>query len=178
MRLLLTLSLLLSLSLPVIAEEAPKKPAAAEAAKAGEVTLAEIDAKGIAELKKNGTKNLRLINVFATWCPPCKAEFPDLLKIHADYSAKGLEMILLSVDDTDTKGKVLTFLKDRKATTKNYLINESDSDKLVAAIDKEWQGEIPLTLIVSPEGKVVFKTIGSIEPAEVRKVIDEQLAKK
>ena len=87
-------------------------------------------------------------------------------------------MILLSVDDTDTKDKVLTFLKDRKATTKNYLINESDGDKLVAAIDKDWQGEIPLTLIVSPEGKVVFKTIGSIEPAEVRKVIDEQLAKK
>lgn len=178
MRLLFSCLLMVSVCLPVLAEDAAKKPASAEAAKAGEVTLAEIDAKGIAELKKNGTKNLRLINVFATWCPPCKAEFPDLLQIHRDYSPKGLEMILLSVDDADTKDKVLTFLKDRKATTKNYLINESDGEKLVAAIDKDWQGEIPLTLIVSPEGKVVFKTIGSIDPAEVKKVIDEQLAKK
>lgn len=141
------------------------------------VTLAEIDAKGIAALVKNDTQKVRLINVFATWCPPCQAEFPDLIEIRDWYRTRDFEMVFLSLDDPSQKGRVLEFLKKHRASTTNYLANEQDVDKLVEAIGNNWQGELPFTLVVAPGGKVIHKTVGIIDPVETRKVIVNQLGR-
>ena len=63
-----------------------------------DATLEEIDAKGVAALRANGTEKLRLINVWATWCGPCVEEFPDLTDIARKFSRREFELITISLD--------------------------------------------------------------------------------
>jgi thiol-disulfide isomerase/thioredoxin len=141
------------------------------------VTLNDIDAKGITDLLKNDTKKLRLVNLFATWCPPCVAEFPDLMEIRNIFRPREFEMVFLNLDDPRQKDRALDFLKKHHASTTNYNVSELDTEKLVAAIGNDWQGEIPLTLLVAPGGKVIHKTLGTIEPLEIKKAILSHLGR-
>ncbi len=76
-------------------------------------------------LKRNGERPL-LVNYWATWCDPCRDEFPDLVKIDARYRPKGLDFIAISLDDlADLKTTVPKFLRAMKATMPVYLLNMS-----------------------------------------------------
>jgi len=142
------------------------------------VGLEDIDAKGLEALIKNPTKKLLLLNVFATWCGPCVAEFPELVDIFRTYRIRDYDQVFVSVNDPREKERVKPFLEKYHASTRNYIATELDGEKLLASIDKDWQGEIPLTLLIAPGGKVVYKQLGMIDPTEVKKAILEQLGRK
>jgi peroxiredoxin len=137
------------------------------------VTLEEIGADGIRELLKNSSDRLRLINIWATWCGPCTLEFPDLVVIDRMYRGRQFEFITISADKQAKKGDALKFLKQREASNKNYIFNDDDVYKLMEAVDPGWQGAIPYTLLIEPGGKIVYKSQGMIDPANVKKLIVE-----
>jgi len=141
-----------------------------------EVTLETIDANGIKELVKNDTKKLRLINVWATWCGPCKAEMPALAEIYWIYRNRKVpefEVITISADSPKNKDVVLPFLKEYHASCKNYLYSSDDKYTLIEAVDKEWAGALPYTILIGPGGKILYRSMGMINPLEVKKVITE-----
>ncbi|MEJ7714157.1 MAG: TlpA disulfide reductase family protein [Pyrinomonadaceae bacterium] len=72
-----------------------------------------------------------LINFWATWCEPCRAEFPDLVQIDKEYRTRGLEMMTFSLDDiADIKTTVPQFLTEMKAMhIPAYLLSVSDPGK-------------------------------------------------
>jgi thiol-disulfide isomerase/thioredoxin len=77
--------------------------------------IREIDLEGLKKLIQRDPKDTRplLINFWATWCDQCREEFPDLVKIDADYRAKGLNFVAISLDEIgDVKTKVEPFLKE------------------------------------------------------------------
>ncbi len=78
------------------------------------VSVTTIDVAGIADLLKNSSDKLRMINVWATWCGPCVVEFPELIKISRIYQERDFEFVTLSADDPDNKEKVLKFLKNKQ----------------------------------------------------------------
>ena len=98
-------------------ENKPKIEQVNEKWDASAVTLETIDASGVAALAKNDTNKLRLINVWATWCAPCVAEFPDLVSISRRLNNRDFEMITLSVDDPVDQAKVKDFLQKQHAAT-------------------------------------------------------------
>lgn len=137
-----------------------------------EVTLSPIDAAGLAALAKNDSTKLRLINAWATWCGPCVVEFPELVNINRMYRGRAFEVVTISADPGPLRADVLKFLKDKQASTRNYLAADSDDrDTMINAIDAEWQGELPHTLLVAPGGRVVYRTRGAFDPLALRKVI-------
>jgi len=141
-----------------------------------EVKVEMIDVNGIKELVKNDTKKLRLINVWATWCGPCKAEMPALTEIYWIYRNRKIpefEVITISADPPKNKDVVLPFLKEYHASCKNYLYNSEDKYALIEAVDKEWAGALPYTILIEPGGKVLYRNMGMISPLEVRKAITE-----
>jgi len=135
------------------------------------VKLDSIDAKGIAELLKNHTDKLRLINVWATWCGPCVEEFPDLVTMNRMYRDRGFEFVSISADDPDHKDKALKFLQRNQASGPNYIFNIDDKYKLIEAIDPKWEGALPYTILVEPEGKVVYSHQGIIDPDQLKLII-------
>lgn len=135
------------------------------------VSLGTIDLDGVKKLIKNDDKKLRLINVWASWCGPCGAEFPDLVEINRMYRGRDFEMIGVSVDGAETKGNVGAFLEKNQASYPNHLYSGTDTYALIEAVDPKWEGAIPYTLIVKPGGEVLYRHLGTIEPLEVKKAI-------
>ncbi len=137
------------------------------------VTLEEIDVKGIEELLNNPSDKLRLINIWATWCGPCIIEFPEFVIIDRMYRGRAFEFISLSADKPERKADVLKFLKVQEASNKNYIFNQDDIYKMIEAVDPEWQGAIPYTLLIEPGGKIIYRKMDTINPADLKKMIVE-----
>jgi peroxiredoxin len=135
------------------------------------VEVEMIDENGIKDLIRNSSGKLRLINVWATWCGPCVTEFPDFIVINRMYRQRDFEFISISADEPSKKEKVLAFLKQKNAANKNYLFSIDDKYKLIEAIDPNWQGALPYTILVEPGGKIVYAKQGRIDPVNMKKMI-------
>lgn len=135
------------------------------------VSVEEIDSSGIKELIKNTSGKVRLINVWATWCGPCVTEFPDLVIIDRMYRGRPFEFISISADKQARKPEVLKFLQKQEASNKNYIFNKDDVYQLIEAVDPEWQGALPYTLLIEPGGKVLYKKQDTIDPHQMKKLI-------
>lgn len=157
-----------------------------------EATIEEIDAAGVAALRKNGTEKLRLINVWATWCVPCVEEFPDLTAISRKFSRREFELITISLDQPNQMARAKAFLGKHRAvmsdklrksveaegrTTNNYLYTGSSLDELADALDPEWPGPIPYSILIDQEGKILYRKLGKIDPEVVRNEVLDTLTR-
>ncbi len=141
------------------------------------IALGTIDLEGVKTLLKNDGTKLRLINIWASWCGPCRSEFPALVEIYRMYRGRDFEMIGISVDGPETKGNVPAFLEKNQASYPNRIYSGTDLEALINTVDPKWEGAIPYTLIVKPGGEVLYRHLGTIEPLEVKKVIVEYVGR-
>jgi peroxiredoxin len=135
------------------------------------VALEPIDLAGVARLVKNDTKKLRLINLWATWCGPCVAELPELVTMNRMYRTRNFELVTISLDDLSKKDDALRVLTENHFAASNSILNVDDRDKFAEALDQEWPGPVPYTLLVAPGGKIVYRKTGAIDPLEVKRAI-------
>ena len=141
------------------------------------VTVEKIDSLGITQLINNQSDNYRLINVWATWCGPCVVEFPELVKINRMYRGRDFEFITISADKPDQHDKVLKFLQEQQAANQNYHFNSTNVYSLIDAVDSEWSGALPHTILVAPGGEIVYRHMGLIDPLEVKREIVKKLGR-
>ncbi|HEX8151217.1 MAG TPA: redoxin domain-containing protein [Pyrinomonadaceae bacterium] len=127
-----------------------------------------------------GRERPLLVNFWATWCVPCREEFPDLVEIRGQYGPDTLDFVLVSLDDPSDIGKAVPeFLAEARATAfPSYLLNADDSDAAINLVDPTWSGELPATFLYDRSGALVFKHRGRVKPAEVRDALDEALKEK
>ena len=150
------------------------------------IGLAKIDAAGAARLAKNDSNRLRLINVWATWCAPCVAEFPHLVSLARRFGNRDFELVTIAMDDPKLEPQVKKFLEKQHVAVParlkkllaaegrgplNYLYTEASTDALVKALDPEWPGPLPHTIVVAPGGKVVYRHNGQIDPEDLKNAL-------
>src|SRR6266436_6731019 len=136
---------------------------------AGASDVREINLDGLKKILQRDPKDTRplLINFWATWCDPCREEFPDLVKIDADYPAARLNFVAVSLDEVaDIKTAVPKFLKEMKATMSVVLLNVNDPEPAIKVVDAAWDGQLPATFLYDKDGHVVFRHFGRIKPDE------------
>jgi thiol-disulfide isomerase/thioredoxin len=138
---------------------------------AEDVSLDTIDANGLKKILANKTDKLLLINVWATWCGPCVVEFPELVDMNRMYRRRDFEFISINADDVSKKAKAFEFLRRENASGVNYIYTGESRDKFIDAIDSQWQGPLPYTLVVEPGGKIIYRKQGQIDPYAVKKAI-------
>jgi len=155
-----------------------------QAPAAGDKTAAairQIDFEGLKKILERDAKDPKplLINFWATWCDPCREEFPDLVKIDADYRGKKLNLVAVSLDDvTEIGTTVPRFLKEMKASMPVVLLNFNDPEPAIKLIDASWDGQLPATFLYDKDGKVVFKDFGRFQTDELRAAIEKALGSK
>ncbi len=138
-----------------------------------EVTLTELTPQGISDLVRNEGGKLRLINIWATWCGPCRLEYPEFVVLQRMFGARDFEFVSLSADPLSNKDKALEFLKNSESAVTNYIVATADKYEFIEAVDPEWNGALPYTLLLEPGGKVVWREQGEADFFELKKTIVE-----
>ena len=151
--------------------------ASVHAAQTVTTKVKKIDRAELEKLIKPSGKPL-LINFWATWCDPCRDEFPDLVKIDADYRGK-IDFITISLDDlADIDTFVPKFLAEVKATMPAYLLKTDDETAAIKMVSSDWAGNLPMTILFDASGKTAYQRNGKIRHANLVAEIDKVLAPK
>ena len=162
-------------------KKVPPKPSV-DSKPAAPPKVTEIDEAALKSLLGAGAGRARplLVNFWATWCVPCREEFPDLVKIRGDYEEGKLDFVLVSLDDPSDIGKAVPeFLTEQRATNlPSYLLHATDESVAINLVDPGWSGELPATFLYDRSGSVVIKHKGRIKPAELRAALDAALKEK
>ncbi len=137
------------------------------------VVMNTIEVEGVKNLLKNESENIRLINFWATWCGPCVAEYPDFIVLQRMYGGRNFEFMSISLDKPAKGASALKFLKKTHSSVANYHFIGEDTYDLIEAIDPDWNGAIPFTVMVEPGGKVVYKQQAEVDFLELRREIVE-----
>jgi len=90
-----------------------------------------------------------VVNFWATWCKPCIEELPYFEKLQATYKSQPLKVLLVSMDFESKLPAVKTFARTHKLASEVYLAQRKSDQELIDAIDKNWSGALPGTLIVN-----------------------------
>ncbi len=140
------------------------------------VKVQPASAEDLKSLRKNQTGKLLLVNFWATWCGPCFKELPDLETMYRMYGHRAFDLVTVSINYPDEQAGVLSALQKQHATSRNLLLGSTDIYALMAAFDSEWNAAVPYTMLIRPEGQVVYKHQGEIDPLELRRLIIANLA--
>jgi peroxiredoxin len=144
---------------------------------AEEAALDTIDEAGVKKLVAGEAGKLRLVNLWATWCQPCVEELPELVIMHRMYRKRDFELVTISLDVADDKPKALETLREHHVSARNYLYASTDRDKLAEALDPKWPGPLPYTLLIAPDGTIIYRRSGAIEPLELKQAIADHLGR-
>src|SRR5262245_32467919 len=137
---------------------------AAEAAGPVQVEVAELPAI-MAAVKAPGAAAV-LVNVWATWCEPCREEMPDLMRFYRDHRAQGLRLVLISADDEDQREQVARVLAGLGYAELAF-IKRGDDMKFIHAFEPILKGSFPATFLSDGRGVRTRSWLGSVTYGEL-----------
>jgi len=135
--------------------------------------------RGIVDLDENGWDRLRaqqrgrvlVVNFWATWCEPCREEFPNLVRLHNTYRSHGLSVVAISMDEPESASAIEQFLKSQGANFGSYRQHFKDFEALVNSINPRWGGGIPATFLYGREGRLVESWQGATTFEEFERAV-------
>ena len=137
--------------------------------------VTQIDDAKIKQLLKPNGRPL-LVNFWATWCGPCREEFPDLVKIDADYRGR-IDFITISLDFVEELNTgVPKFLGEMNAEMPTYLLVSADENKFVSSISKDWSGALPFTILYNEQGEINYLRQGKVNRQALQGEIEKTFA--
>jgi peroxiredoxin len=152
-------------------EKSAGRMAALEKINAQPVTVDMISKAELTKLHTNPGHQMMLVDFWATWCGSCIAEFADLQDTLRMYGARDFSLVTVSANMPDEKASVLRLLEKKHATSHNYLFDSQDTSALQTAFDPKWDSAVPYTVLLSADGKVLYKQLGSADMLELRRII-------
>ena len=117
-----------------------------------------------------------LINLWATWCGPCRSEIPELVKLYKEFHAQGVEMVGLTTEDPEQSAEAVK--EFAKAFQMNYHVGWADREVAMSLMQVNQSGSIPQNFIISRDGHVLKKFIGFnpvATPPQIRQAITDAL---
>ena len=143
-----------------------------------QIHVEPINTEGLKSLISKPKNKPLLVNFWATWCDPCRDEFPDLVKISSEFEPVTMDFVTVSLDEApDIETKVIPFLVKMNAKMPAYLLNVNDPEPAINAVDPKWQGDLPATFLFNEKGEIIFKHLGRVDTNALREAL-KKLPKK
>jgi len=142
-------------------------PAASEAAPTVEI----VDADSLARAVAAERGKVVVLNFWATWCDPCREEFPDLVRLAREDPAR-IALITVSLDDPDDlDARVRPFLKEMRAPGRALIKGRGDPDLFITSVDPSWSGGLPATFVHVPDGRRAHAIHGATTYAGLKALV-------
>lgn len=136
-----------------------------------EVDLTLKDPSGTPQTLSALKGRIVILNFWATYCVPCRAEMPDLASIQNDYGALGIQVVGASTDETQDRAKVLLFVKETKVNFPIWL-GATTAEMIRFGLG----GALPGTVVIGRDGRVARVISGVVNQADLKKQIETMLA--
>lgn len=133
--------------------------------------LTRLTATEVFQTAKTNGAQLTLVNVWATWCDPCKAEMPELVSFHKAFKEKGVRVMLVSADSAEDEQAAALFLKQSGVDFPAFILGESPASFLKST-QPDWNGGLPATFIIDSKGQIKKFWVG----ASTRQSLEERVA--
>jgi thiol-disulfide isomerase/thioredoxin len=146
--------------------------AAAAKTKPGPIIPADSDAikRALADARARPGTTAVLVNVWATWCEPCREEMPDLVRLTRDPKARGVRLLLVSADSQSESAAVAAYLGKLGIKGPSYL-KTGDDMKFIDGLDPTWDGTIPTSWLYDAGGRRAHTWNGKISYPELMREI-------
>lgn len=135
----------------------------------------DLDAAGLRQTLAQQKGRVVLVNFWATWCVPCREEFPELSKLQKRHGPAGLQLIGVSTDFAKQRPAVEKFLLEQRPTFPNYWKKSGRDEQFIEAVDSSWGGELPFSVLYDRSGRKVRVYSGSLPIAAAEKEIRKLL---
>lgn len=143
----------LALACASLPPAAPSRPVTTEAG--------WIDLEGLRQRLEADRGRVVVVNFWATWCEPCREEFPELIEIDLRYRSRGLTLLSISLDSPGERdGQVKKFLAEQRPSFPVFVKRAGDPDEFINAIDPAWSGALPATFVYDRRGRQRHALIG------------------
>lgn len=115
-----------------------------------------------------------LLNVWATWCHPCREELPALEQIHRKYAARGLRLVGTSIDDPGMEKEVVDFARSYGVTYEIWMDPDQNVNAAFAPIG------VPNTYLIGRDGTLLWTHVGPVraDDPELNRLIEQAVASK
>ena len=123
------------------------------------------------KLRANPTGKVLLVNFWATWCGPCMTEFPALETTYRMYRRRDFDFVTVATNLPDEKPGVEKALLAQHASSRNLQFASTDTYAMQAAFDATWDSGVPFTMLIAPDGKVLYRKQGEVDILELRRII-------
>jgi thiol-disulfide isomerase/thioredoxin len=139
------------------------------------ITLVTVNEAGFQSLVNSHKGKVVVYDFWATWCAPCRAELPQLVKLQAKLRSQGVELITISADEPDQKGAAEKFIQKFGVQGPAYLKQAANDDHFINAIDPKWSGALPALFLYDKSGHKVRSFIGETDMAALEAAIHKLL---
>lgn len=156
---------------PETQADAAPEPSPETDAAAGEALppVQEADTAAIAALMKETLGKVTVVNIWATWCPPCVHETPDLVTFYNETDRDQVAFVSISADDVaEIDGEIPKFQRNLDISFPIHVLNERDQEGLDAALRTPFEGALPTTIIYDRQGNAIDTVMGAITLDELR----------
>ncbi|HEY7864159.1 MAG TPA: redoxin domain-containing protein [Thermoanaerobaculia bacterium] len=114
----------------------------------------ELDAEELAARVAKERGRVVLVNFWASWCLPCREEFPALVRLQDRLGKQGLSIVGVSIDTSRQIPAVEKFLEEMRPSFPNYRKRSGGDDgEFIDAVEKSWGGELPFSVLYDRTGK-------------------------
>jgi thiol-disulfide isomerase/thioredoxin len=156
---------------PPVWRDAAPTPQQTQASVTEPITVTPAGPELLKKVRANDTGKLMLVNFWATWCGPCAVEFPDLVMTHRMYKDRPFQLVTISENSPTEEPAVIAFLKRQQAGGRHLLFASDRLYELQAAFDPAMPAPVPFTLVIAPNGDVVYQELGSLDTLKMRRAV-------
>jgi thiol-disulfide isomerase/thioredoxin len=136
----------------------------------------EVDGKELSAAIAREKGHVVLVNFWATWCVPCREEFPDFVRLEKAYRNRGLRVIGVSTDLGKDLPKIEQFLAAAPPDFPNYRKKSGGDDQdFIESVDPKWGGELPFTVLYGKDGKKSRVLSGKQSYADLERAVSALL---
>jgi thiol-disulfide isomerase/thioredoxin len=137
--------------------------------------LIPLDEAGFQKLIASGKGQVLLVDFWATWCAPCRAEMPQLVALESRYRSRGLKLIAISADEPEQEVGALEFLRKHNVALPAYIKRPRDDDRFINSIDPKWSGQLPALFLYGRQGAKARSFFGETDLAALEAAVRKLL---